>query len=212
MKRIQSPTSKMIFILLIFLAVTLHACNFPKPPFPEGVVATLAATAMNPPTIPARETDQPGESPKDTAAVMKSSSTPAKYTLEIETYGADSLEGLIMTHGPFKISIPLEKSSSGLAGHATGKIKETCTGVLAGERTTERNLDVTASGHDPLTFTIAWNDTFVSETGECFISIERTEVKSVSTVELPARDGASKKLEHPSTLGQGYEIYTLHME
>jgi hypothetical protein len=190
MKRIKSPISQMTFILLIFVAVTLHACNFPKPPFPEGVVATIAATAMNPPTIPPMETDQPGASPKVTGAVMKSPPKPTKYTLEIETYGTDSLEGLIITHGPFKISIPLENSSSGLAGQGRGLIKETCSGVLTGKRTTERTLNVTATGHDPLTFIIAWNDTFVSETGECFLSIPQIEVKSESTVELPARDGA----------------------
>ena len=194
-----------IFLFLVLTAFSLNSCSTLNSLSPKENEPDLTS-------ISTVETNKPATLPTMTATASNLPIQSAKFTLEIETFGSETLEGLTMTHGPFNISIPLEANPTGLVGHGKGILKETCTGVLAGERTNEQALDVTAIGQDPLRFTIKWTDTFVSQTGECFISIPQTEVKSESTVELQARDGASKKLDHPSDFGEGYEMFTLRME
>jgi hypothetical protein len=195
-----------IFLFLVCAALALNSCSTQSGQPPQ----------RNEPDKPASQpvlaTNQPGASPTLNETATNLSIQSAKLTLEIETFGSENLEGMTMSHGPFHISIPLEPGLTGLTGHGKGILRETCTGVVTGERTSEQTLDVAAIGQDPIQFTIKWTDTFVSQTGECFANIPQIETKGDSVFELPAKDGAIRKLDHPSDIGEGYEMYTLRME
>ena len=203
----QTPTSDRIAfaLLLSVLVFALLACNFLSPPLPHGngTVTTSTSSRGNGPAGASTSTP--------TATADGQPFQDAKYTLEIETYGEVSSNGVTQIDGPFKISIPLEKTSSGWEGHAVGTWKETSSGGCTGERTTQEVLDVTATGKDMLTITITWNATVLSESGICF-GVPPSATVTGPSVELPARDGASKRIDFPSSVGNYYEIYTLRIQ
>ena len=134
----------------------------------------------------------------------------AEWDLEFEAYG--ELPGEVaQTTGPLTVVIPLAKDGSGYAGRGEGVMKETASGGCVGERTSEVILDVTATGNEILEITVVWTTTNISETGICFGMNQEPVTVASDPVEVPAKDGASKKIDFPQGAGGGfyYELYTL---
>lgn len=162
----------------------------------QANAAGKAATGT-PPSVPTLTFTPPSKLPK--------------VTLDFYSYGTTSSRGVTVIEGPFEVTIPLESSRTGLNGQVTAIQKETASGGCNDVRTTREVMDVTATGKDTLSIVITWHATVLSTTGECF-GVPPPETITSEPVELPFVDGATKKVDYPSSVGDYYEIYTLHVK
>jgi hypothetical protein len=206
-----------IFLVLcvLILPVLTAACGNKEPDRPGNTNSTPAKSTLTVTVQPgpanASGAAATGTSPSVPTPTFTPPSKLPKVTLDFYSFGSISSRGVTVVTGPFEATIPLESSKAGLTGQATAIQTETTSGGCNDVRTTQEVMDVTATGKDTLSIVIIWHATVLSTTGDCS-GIPPPETITSEPVELPFVDGATKKVEYPSSVGDYYETYTLHVK